>query len=145
MALPVFAHEFHRTRLDSDAYFEKDCAAQAGFLHRLQIGFHALAGKMAVHKIPVDPGARLIGRMGEIRGHAIRMGRFRVEKHMRKTNGRRAKSRRLQGGTPADLATHRFTPDCMVDCAREVATSISTSIALPFRWTQRSSGWAALS
>ena len=60
--LPRRAHELHRPTRDAEADFEIDRAADAGGFHGLQVGCHPFPGKVAIHEIPIDPGACSCGR-----------------------------------------------------------------------------------
>ncbi len=63
---PLFTQELHRpARRVSETHFQNENAADPGCLHGLKIGLHPLAGHIAVHEIPVDPGPRRIRRLIE--------------------------------------------------------------------------------
>lgn len=64
--LPGLTHELDGTRLNPDAHFKENAAAEACAFHGSQVCVHAFTGKVAVHEVPVDPGARVVGRPKEV-------------------------------------------------------------------------------
>ena len=70
--LPLRAHKLDRAARDAEVHFEKNCATDARVSHGFQVSGKALAGQVAIHKIPIDPRPRLWRRVLEPSFEVIR-------------------------------------------------------------------------
>ena len=53
--LPLRTHKIHRTARNADINFQKNGAANAGLFHCFQVCSDAVACKVTIHEIPVNP------------------------------------------------------------------------------------------
>jgi hypothetical protein len=69
---------------------------------------------MAIHEVPVDPGARGFRGLEEVRDDVIRMGGFDAPESFRNADGGCAKGCGFEDVTPTNLTVHGIFAFCVI-------------------------------